>query len=1559
MTGPSGTGRHGRAVRVGAMLLLTAVLLMAAFGAVGAAAAAPIPAPTHVTATAAAPAVPPSSPAPPVGIPPGPVTTSGPGTFYSSVSLPNAAFNQQTCVSGSCYNISNDVSVNYTSRGLLAAVYTSLTNQSPCLSMRASSVSNIAFVTSTSQGASWSAPQYLGNPVCTGGSAGYSDAWQPTITSLANGTLVLAYVEYNLSAGQLPPLDAFSWPPTQSRLVLTESYDNGASWTTPQVLNISNPPSAPPGLQFTPAVPSVTAFGNTIYLTWMSLMVQNSLGSIALLVSSTGGATWSPTIPISTGYGAYYSMNPQVTTDSNGRLFIAYTSNVSQDYFFCGLEGCNFFSPPVWVGSVWVANSYSNGTVFNYSEVADQVPLGTPSWAPWSNPAVLSEFETPAPQIVTSEATGQVYVAFTAGSVSLGQFACFNGAAGCLVNTPFFFSSSDDGATWVGGNIGTVVLDPTTIDPTSGLPTANNSLTTLAIAQSNGTVYVEAGFYNGSVCFATGGCGAQTEVVFSTSDNGTTFTTPAVAASGYTPTPFAWGGEYSAVLVVNGTPQFYWTSNECPGYLTTPCTAGYPVSSLPAAGIEMSTPFTGAGVTLSFVAAKLNPTYSWTVNVLGNIRGGLGSQTLSVSGVPTGVPILWAASNSTAPGYEFLVGSTTPSAPAALTGNLTVTVNYDEFVSLQISYTVPNFDSPACSAYGFASCPPSFYPGCIGPPGVYPYPIGNFMWGCFDKYFTPVPPTGEQWVPYGSLQTISLSPTPQYGCGYPWGGYFGYVECFATMYNTSFGGWSGSGLGSVSSSTENISFYPLGPVIEHATFFITQACTYEFEVFGATIYIFIYSCAKFTSTLTVQETGLPAGDTWGVTLAGAAGSGTAQTTAGGQIVNSSASVGIGSVTPWNVPSATPGMVWVGTIAGGDAVVLPHTAPVDVQYTLESEANLTVPVTVQASGLPRGMSGNVTLTDTSTAAVTDLSPSPNGTSTTLPAGTYVVKASTIDTTTGTSYVPAEVYASVALVNASNQSGLSPATIVLDGGAYLTIAYTPEYWVQVSASLGGSASPASQFVVSGRTITLTATPSPGYVFVDWFGTGPGSATGPQALQPTITLQPAGPLTEVAVFEPPPPAQYTVHVVPSGLPGGQLSTVELGSRTYSGAGPFTIGNLSAGVYSLAFPDVTGVGAAISRYVESSVTASSGLGSGTLDVTTDINLTVAYTTQYYVSLAAVGSGSLSTPPGAFWQDANALLTITATPATGWLFANWLGSVDGSASAVLSTSPTLQLTLSGSAALVAQFSLAPPVVPPSYDLTVTESGLLSGSPWQFALSPGYGASGVGATLVSSGLNGAYTLTVPTVYLGAGVRFVPVSNASVSLTITTNTAVTVAFQEQFLVSVSAAATGYPSTTTDSWVPATTSFSLQVPAAPAAGLVFLGWQGSGVGNYTGSNATASITPRSAVTETALFGPPAARSATAPVSLADWAMLGGLTAVLVAVGIAEGISIGRRRRRPPAAAAAPVVDSTMYSGSAPAPSLEEVQPESGSRFPGEMRPAPAPWSEESGPSTPSSSPPWSER
>jgi hypothetical protein len=1531
------------AVRAFAVLVVLAVV--ASYGAslvVAGASAAPIaPAAPLLPASHAPLARGPDHPAALPHLVAGPGNASGPGIFYSTSALPGASFANSTCISGLCYSVTNDVSSVVTPNGTLVAAYTTLTDQSPCAALRPYSVSNIAIETSTNGGSSWSPVEYVGNPDCT--ATGYPDAWQPSVAALANGTLVLSYVEYNLSAGSLPPLTQYSWPPTESRLVLTESYDGGATWSTPAVLNISNPPTAPPGLQFTPAFPSVATIGDTIYVTWMSLTVENSEGSIALLVSSDGGRSWSPTLTVSTGLFAGYSMDPQAIVLPNGELVIAYTGNVSYTSFLCGNTGCTYFPFGTWTGNVWVASSFYNGTVFNYTEIAEELPLGSFGWDPYANPTSFGAFETPAPQLAYSAATGQIYLAFTAGVPTNSTSYCPYPSFACLADDLFFYDSPDNGSTWFEGNISTAVFNPAAIDPSTSNLNATDSVPSVALATAGSTVYLEAAYYNGSLC-ETGACGVSTEIVLSTSDNGTTFSPPVTIAAQYTPYDYAWTGEYGSVAIVNGTPRYFWTLNSCPGWATVPC-GSYPYSNLGLSAVSMSELFNGTGgATITISPVGLGVGANWTATVLGNPRSGAWNQSLSVSGIPKGVPIFFSVPgvNETTVRYYVLAGAIVPSSPVVLKKSLSVTVTFTEYVPVTISYSVPNIQGPACESFGFSELSgcPSFYPGCLGKPD------GNFTEACYSYYFNPIPPVGANWVPAGHADSVSLDPLPYPVCWYYYGGVYGYTECYIYNFQLEPLGWSGTGPGSVSTSALNITFDPVGPVTETASFLETGVCISFLDNFTGFYSLTSYGCENFTAALTVEEKGLPAGTPWAVTFGGAAGSTTNYSIAGTPIVNDSAGVGIGKVTPWNIPSSTPGEVWVGTPSVLSPMILPQTNPIVINYTLEPLAAASEPVEVRAIGLPAGIQANLTADNLGTGASTVLSAGLAPDNTSLAAGDYSLNASAVITTGGTSYYPTAIYSDVDLLNDSNQSGTSPSSLDLGAPALITVAYAAEYWVSIAAGAGGTVTPASQGVTGGGTIDLTATPNSGFEFLYWVGSGLGSTSGPQALLENVVIAPGGPITELATFGFKPAPTYTVTVEPEGLPSGQEYSVSLGTSTYSGVGTLTIANLSTGTYAVSLPDVESPASTAVRYVLSSIAPTPGLSNGELAVNANVTLYPVYETEYLVAISTIGNGTVNVTTGSYWEPANTTFEATATPATNFVFSGWWAAIGGGSSSEISTSEPLELVVTSYATLVAQFVAAPPVVTPTYSFTFSESGLPAGALWQVTLVPGVGVSGRTSNLTVTVPNGTYVVNVATVYITTGVRYVSNVAANTSLSIPSGgPALPIVFSEQFLVTVSASGGGNASG--GGWATAGQSMTITAARAPT-GWTFAGWDGTGSGSYSGTNASEKIVPNGPITETATYVPSTSTASTsASAAWYDYVALGLVVAVLLIVGLVQGLSV-IRRRKPPATAAAPPARPAVR----PAPTTPALP---GAKTPpAQPVPTPAP-----GPSTPTTPPsPWRE-
>jgi len=129
---------------------------------------------------------------------------TGRASFFSNAPIPNPTLGNNSCSFYSfggggyhyCYNSTTEPSLNLTTQGYTGLAYTAFTNNSPCTAMSPFAMTEVGFVVSTDFGYTWSSPMYLGNPVCSGvPDQNYSSAFQPSLTSLSNGTFVLSYVD--------------------------------------------------------------------------------------------------------------------------------------------------------------------------------------------------------------------------------------------------------------------------------------------------------------------------------------------------------------------------------------------------------------------------------------------------------------------------------------------------------------------------------------------------------------------------------------------------------------------------------------------------------------------------------------------------------------------------------------------------------------------------------------------------------------------------------------------------------------------------------------------------------------------------------------------------------------------------------------------------------------------------------------------------------------------------------------------------------------------------------------------------------------------------------------------------------------------------------------------------------------------------------------------------------------------------------------------------------------------------------------------------------------------
>jgi hypothetical protein len=1280
--------------------------------------------------------------------------------------------------------------------------------------------------------------------------------------------------------------------------VVTESYDSGVKWTTPTVLNVSVNP-AYSGVYFAPAMPAITAFGNTVYVAWERLgsayLTPPQNGMIAFRLSLNGGTSWYPTIPVTSATA--FSQNPSLLVTPSGRLFLAY----STDPF-----GGSYSSDIV------VSTTTSNGTQFTKYTLPGS----------YANVPLLGPFSAPEVKMAYSALYGELYLTFTAMDYDSN-----------FVYAPQleFAATPDNGSTWIQSSSATsAAYDPsqTWYGPTG--PNYEPGVYAASLATGvDGQVYINALVRNQSLCRGDQ-CGMMSDVVLNTSDNGTTFSQPTLVNGNVTPGNSSWFGESTATLVAGGHLWVMYPEVTCPTWPSLNCSSGYYYPPMEQSQLTVATPFSGTnGLAITFHPSGLNSTTQWELVVNGKAHLTNGTTDLVVSGFPPGEMLFWATSLvNVSNTLRYYPVSQTMSSTAPITTNVTDTIVFEPFYPYDVTLGGGSgaLVQPYC-VYGFIYVNYTYQ-------DVYncATPSSSPCWEIEDEYYQPnytyndigwevfcadlqvnstVPLDQEVWAEAGTNFTVSITPrdymseifnTTNGPCSTAPYMNATFYDIFCDIYTSNyvFLSWSGNGNASVATNSSTIRVNLTGPAFETANIIQNGGCNGYWEVYGTGKYNGTY-CYLNTTGFTVQESGLPNNVLWGFTLENSTSVENYNGTAPAPILLSGLPVGqIYTMSAATLATNATDMYWVPTLVSGDTAITGFTVSLTVAYTLENITTCGFNLTVDEVGLPSNVQWSFSVSSASTSEnMTVAATSLHQYTVHLDYATdYSVWGSMVYTSSLYGFEVTGINESVNTINATWSNYTSAVPFALTGDALVTLFYTPLYWLDVEASAGGSATPASGWIASGSSVKLTETPSEGYYFVGWTGSGPGATGSTQRHQTAPIIRPNGPVTEFAQFGKIPPATYVATFEPTGLPVDQVYTVNFGSSAYSGVGVFTIGNLSAGDYTISVPyvyDNTSLG---TRYVASSWTATWEVAGSSVDLTANGTFFVTYVTQYLVSVGSScpgcsGSGGTITPAaGTYWDPSGTTVPLTATPAAGYQFVSWGGT--GSV-AVNSTVSSVSLTVEGPISETAVFASLPPRAPATYHLTVTESGLPSNLGWNASVLT-TGSSAVGVSLTLNGLNGSYTLTVPTVANGAGIRYVPAGTGSYPVTVKANSSYEVNFTEQFLVTISWAGNGTATPTSSEWVNAGSTVTLT--ASPDAGWMLQSWNGTGASSYSGGELSTQLTVNSPVTDTATFVQiPHSASTTTTSPTAGLPLAIGLLVALLVAGLLVGAVLVRARRGPP--------------------------------------------------------------
>lgn len=595
-------------------------------------------------------------------------------------------------------------------------------------------------------------------------------------------------------------------------------------------------------------------------------------------------------------------------------------------------------------------------------------------------------------------------------------------------------------------------------------------------------------------------------------------------------------------------------------------------------------------------------------------------------------------------------------------------------------------------------------------------------------------------------------------------------------------------------------------------------------------------------------------------------------------------------------SSTAGWEYFGAPVSGNPVVVPAQLEVNFSFAYIDVGGATGTISFHAAGLTAGtiwrfaFNGTVLSSATPYINVTEHSG-------TFPVGAYPV------------------------VSANGSAGYAPtgvgSTMSVTEGSTYTISFVTAYRVVSAASSGGTIGGLGRgtfWVAAGGSADFKATPSSGFAFGGWSGTGAGSYSGSLAWA-NVTVN--DPITESAVFLSQSPAHYNLTFLANGLASGTWWTVYLSGVGYSSNLPsLIVPNLNAcgpsGTYTLNVPYAYTNGTNLTRYVPGNYPHTICTNGQTVE-------TLTFSAQYFLTLEATNGGIAEATVGASvylgstWVPGGGSVTLSVSATSPYTFLGWNGTGAGS---YTGTIPTSSILVENPVTEVAAFGI--PITPPPVrywlDLYLT-TPLSAGTPWSVTLD-GTGYSSTGTDLNVSGLKaGAHTLAVPKTYSSDGLtQYSPVS-PPLSVTLTNNKSLQLTFAQSFWVSISASFGGAVNSPTSQW--ATNGTVLALNATPLDGYVFVGWQGTGPGSYSGSSPTGSVRVSAPIREIADFAPvPAATQTVSSASIWDasttWI---ALAAVGLLAGLAVGLLVFGRRSAPPRQGSEPE----------PVPEMEGTYPE----------------------------------
>jgi len=254
-----------------------------------------------------------------------------------------------------------------------------------------------------------------------------------------------------------------------------------------------------------------------------------------------------------------------------------------------------------------------------------------------------------------------------------------------------------------------------------------------------------------------------------------------------------------------------------------------------------------------------------------------------------------------------------------------------------------------------------------------------------------------------------------------------------------------------------------------------------------------------------------------------------------------------------------------------------------------------------------------------------------------------------------------YSFLSWTNGDGLSGPSGTYVAPSSVQTVTVNYDVQYYLTVQANPvnGGSTGPPSGWQNAGGSVQIAAAPNPGFNFVGWTGSGPGSYSG--SVNPvTVTMN--GPVTEIASFSGPispivMTVSYSIANDGTGYSAPTFNYVTNGASEQFAltSSPTNIQVDGGTAWSVTPNPLTGSSTAERWYSNQPLS----------DTASSQTIVFQFQHQYYLTVQVDPPGAGVVSPISGWQNTGTVVQLIATPTAGYVFDHWTGTYSGASNPV------------------------------------------------------------------------------------------------------------------------------------------------------------------------------------------------------------------------------------------------------------------------------------------------------